>query len=141
MKNTKKFFLIFSLLLILILFLLVFLSFKNKGVENLSNNQQQNTTLFKKTSFTEREDFIKDILAKKYLIDSKNAEVLIAREAPGFINGIFLSSDLDSSQGNIYFYAIFDKKIEVIWSGASDPDCSILEKYNFPPEMAETCYK
>lgn len=139
MKNAKKIIFGLIILLILALILLVFIN-NNKNKKNNFKNEDVKNTFLIEVSYAERVEIIKDILSKKYLVDTENSSVLIARELPGFINGVFINPNLSDGRGQIYFYAIFDKKIEIVWSGISDPDCSILKKYNFPSEMAVNCY-
>ncbi len=140
MKMSKKILISLGLIVVLALILLLIItSLKNNKNDKTSNNKKE--TFFENNSFTERENIIKNILAEKFSISSENSSVIIARETPGFINGVFLSDKLvDKNQNKVYFYAITSNNdVEIVWYGEGDPDCQIMTKYNFPKEMSGNC--
>lgn len=139
MEKKKKIILGIVFLLILTLVLLTFIVI-NKNNNNSQSVDKNKENFLNQVSFEERGNIIKNILSQKFSVSSEESSVLIARELPGYVSGVFLNPNLKEGRGQIYFYAVVDKNVDIIWSGTSDPDCSILQKYNFPQEMAVNCY-
>lgn len=135
MKISKK---ILILLAVLIVFVAIFFIIKSNKIVK-TNNAKEEVFLINYTH-EERVEIIKNILAEKFSVLAEESTVLIGREVPGFINGIFLSEELaKQNKENIYFYAVLDKEPKVVWTGTSDPDCAVLKKHNFPIEMKGSC--
>ena len=141
MKISKKILIPIIIIIISVLVLLLVMLNMNRDEKNNQTTVSENEVFFEKNSFTEREDIIKDILSKKLSVSFEKSSVMIARETPGYINGVFSSEELtDKNQNKVYFYAITSgNNVEVVWYGDTDPDCSIMQKYNFPNEMKDNC--
>lgn len=141
MKISKKIIVPAFIIVISALVLLIVVLNMSKDKKDNQINISKNEVFFKKNSFTERENIIKDVLAKKLSVSFDKASVMIAREAPGFINGVFSSEELNNKdQNKVYFYAVTsDNDVNIVWYGDTDPDCEIIKKHNFPQEMMENC--
>lgn len=140
MNKNKKFLLLFLAIVIVLIVVIVFIDFQRKEEKTLIFNDFTEEGLMFETSFEEREVIIKNLLSKKYQ-DNKEIEVFIAREEESHINGLFFINNYNNQEvfrGK--FFAIVDKNIEIVWSGDGQIDCSILNSYSFPQEMAPDCF-
>jgi hypothetical protein len=144
-KNSKKIIIIFSLILAILLLIIIFFIFKNKNkaVKEKSNiNTSTENTLMTETTFGEREDIIKQALIDKFDLSSDQLSVFIARENETHINGaFFVNGTSEENSFNGYFFAVVDNnKINIVWADKENVDCSIIDSYNFPKEMAPNCF-
>lgn len=136
MKISKK--ILISLVILVVFVLILALVIVKLNNNTVSNNKGDD--FFIENSFEERTEIIKNILAKNFSVSADKSSILMGREVPGYANGIFLSEELEKqNKGQVYFYAVLSKNVQVVWSGSGDPDCNILKKYKFPEEMKGNC--
>lgn len=144
-KNSKKIIIIFSLILAILLLVIILFIFKNKNkfLEKKTNiNISTENSLINKTTFEERENFIKQNLVDKFNLSSDQISIFIARENETHINGAFFVNSVSEGESfNGYFFAVVnDNKINIVWADKGNVDCSIMNSYNFPKEMAPNCF-
>lgn len=128
--------------------------------KNLKNETMQNI------SFEDREKIIKKKLVDKFKVSEDQLSVYIARESDIYISGIFMIDknfnlnnsninnnsnnnidnddvDIEKEEGDNIdignFFAIIENDINIVWAD-NNIDCSVINKYNFPKEMAPTCF-
>lgn len=128
--------------------------------KNLKNETMQNI------SFEDREKIIKKKLVDKFKVSEDQLSVHIARESDIYISGIFMIDknfnlnnsninnnsnnntdnddvDIEKEEGDNIdignFFAIIENDINIVWAD-NNIDCSVINKYNFPKEMAPTCF-
>lgn len=140
MNKNKKLLLLFLAVIIVLVVVIVFIA-SQRGEKKLLNfnNISQNNPI-SEMRFEEKEDIIKSLLSKKYQ-NSADLEVLIARESEEHINGLFFINNYngqDVFRGK--FFAVINKDISIVWSGEGPIDCSVLNSYSFPQEMAPECF-
>ena len=144
-KNLKKFIIIFSLILAVLLLIIIFFILKNKNkfTEEKNNiNISTEDSLINKTTFEEREDIIKQSLVDKFNLTPEQISVFIARENETHLNGAFFVNNVSEEESfNGYFFAVVNNdKINIVWADKENVDCSIINQYDFPKEMAPNCF-
>ena len=141
MKNNKKIFVIL-IVLIVVIFLVIFLinNFSESNQLNKEAGKKEELLFIEETTFEERGDFIKNYVANKFNVSSDLVTALIARESESHINGMFIIADEEDEAVTGYFFGVIDKNINIVWAEEQFPDCSLINQYNFPSEMAPSCF-
>lgn len=142
MKKNKKIFIVLVSLIVIIFLVIFFVNSISKrlGPDKDSGIDNQKTSFLEETLFEEREEIIKNYIAEKFNVSHNLVTIFIARESEGHINGIFIIGDQEDNPKTGYFFGVIDKKIDIVWAEENFPDCSIIKDYNFPVEMAPTCF-
>ncbi len=128
------------MVIVLAAIILSIITSRNDDNEVYKNGKIINKSFVEETTFIERENIIKGLLADKYGVD-KGVEVFIARESDSHINGVFFIENYNNEElfrGK--FFAKADNSLDIIWSGGGQIECPAIVNNNFPVEMAPECF-
>lgn len=138
-KITVVFLSILAILLLILLFLI--LTKKNEDNKKLNDNSYSKNSLLNQTSFSQREDLIKESLADKFDVNPDQISVFIGRESEKHVNGAFFIENFPETESfSAHFFASTNGKIDIVWADKGEVDCSLIVSRNFPPEMAPNCF-
>jgi hypothetical protein len=132
MKTKKLVFLILGLILILLIVILIITRIK----KDAETGVDEKSSVYELVTYEERTISIEEALAEMFDTLETKVEVFIARETEKHISGIFFIEN----EPERFFLAVIDQDIEVVWVGEEEIDCSVVDSYDFPKEMAPNCF-
>jgi len=143
MNNKKRIIIIAVSIVVIIGAIFLWLILRNSQNRGTGNQSQ---TAGQKSTFQERTETIKDLLAQKLSQPVDNITVNISRETESYSKGIVNIIDQSANPAKVVMDGIYlaikiNGTWKIIWDGNGQYTCAGISSYNFPAEMVNDCQK